>query len=72
MSQFSELEQELNTVWRGLQNEWFETRETWRDRVAAEFEREWWDELEGEVPSLIAAVAELDASFRQIDMFLAD
>jgi hypothetical protein len=72
MSQFGELEQELSLIWRSLQGEWFQTRETWRDRVAEDFERQWWDELESEIPPLIAAVSEMDASFRQIDMFLAD
>jgi len=72
MSQLGELEQELNLIWRSLQGEWFQTRETWRDRIAEGFEREWWDELEGEIPPLIASVSEMDACFRQIDMFLAD
>lgn len=72
MSQFGDLEAELNSVWRALQNEWFETRGVWRDRVAEGFEREWWSEIEGEVPQMIASVSELDEIFRQIDMFLAD
>lgn len=70
MSNLSDLEQDLGVSWRGLQNEWSEIRADWRDRVAEHFEREWWDELEAEIPRLLNSMEELDEVFRQADQEL--
>lgn len=70
MSEIGELEQELNLTWRNLQNDWMQVREVWRDKVAEDFEREWWDELEYEIPQLIESISQLDEAFRQAEMFL--
>lgn len=71
MSQIADAEQELSLLWRNLQNDWTELRGEWRDKVAENFEREWWTELEHEIPQLIESVSQLDEVFRQSQMFLS-
>ena len=72
MSQIADLEQDLSLSWRNLQNEWAEVRGEWRDKVAENFEREWWSELEQEIPQLIESVSQLDEAFHQAHTFLSD
>ena len=72
MSQIAELEQDLSLSWRNLQNEWAEVRGEWRDKVADNFEREWWNELEQEIPQLIESVSQLDEAFSQAQIFMSD
>lgn len=72
MSRIADLEQDLSLSWRNLQNDWAEVRGEWRDKVAENFEREWWNELEQEIPQLIESVSHLDEAFRQVQTFLAD
>lgn len=71
MSRLTDLEQELNFSWRGLQSEWEKVRGEWRDDIAAHFEREWWDELEAEIPQLLTALTDFEEAFstaaRQIE-----
>jgi hypothetical protein len=72
MSQIADLEKDLSHSWRNLQSEWAEVREEWSDKVAENFERKWWNELEHEIPQLIESVSQLDESFRQVQTFLSD
>ena len=72
MTRIGETEQELTVAWNILQNDWEQLRELWRDKVAESFEREWWNELEDEIPSLIHSVSELEQILRQAEIILAN
>ena len=65
MSQLNDLQQDINFLWRNLQDEWEQARGEWRDAVAERFEQDYWNELEGEMPQLLRAMAELDEAFQQ-------
>lgn len=65
MSQLTDLQQDLGIAWRGLQADYSDIRSDWRDTVAEHFEREWWGELEAEIPRLLNAMQELDEVFAQ-------
>ncbi|HEX8367716.1 MAG TPA: hypothetical protein VF604_04040 [Pyrinomonadaceae bacterium] len=71
MSRLTEIGQDLNSSWRAMQAEWENVREEWRDDIGAHFEREWWNELEAEIPQLLNALADFDEVFdsaaRQLD-----
>ncbi|MBL6765443.1 MAG: hypothetical protein ISQ14_10850 [Verrucomicrobiae bacterium] len=50
----------LLAVARELATRWQETREQWRDRKAAEFEREFLDEIVQGVNTTVATISDLD------------
>jgi hypothetical protein len=64
MSQLSDLQQDVQFLWRDMQDEWADARGEWRDAVAERFEREYWDDLENEMPPLLSAMSELDEAFQ--------
>ena len=60
MSQLTDLQQDLGISWRGLQADYGDIRSDWRDSIAEHFEREWWSELESEIPKLLNAMEDFD------------
>lgn len=50
----------LRSEWSALIRQWEETRNEWRDGVGDRFERDFWQELDVEVPTLLKSMAELD------------
>ncbi len=56
----------LSAATRQLLNRWGETRQTWRDRKAEEFEKTYLSDLAGGVNAAIRAMEELDQLLHKI------
>jgi len=56
----------LTGVTRELGLKWEETRATWRDQKAQEFEQRWLGELTVEMGKTVAAIEKLDELMRKI------
>lgn len=72
MSQLNDLQQDIGSSWRYIQGEWMTAREHWRDAVAVKFEREYWNDLESEIPALISAMSEMDEAIQQAIVVLEE
>ena len=60
MGRLNESHESIKSSWVELQEQWADARQQWRDSIGYRFEREWWQQLEDEVPRLLTAMAELD------------
>lgn len=58
----TDVHERLVGFWGTFGAQWDSTRAVWRDGVALRFEREYWLELETEMPKLLAALEELEES----------
>jgi len=65
MSLISETGDNLDSEWRILQRQWENTRQQWQDAVAEAFEREFWQQLETEVPYFLKSISDLDEVLEQ-------
>jgi hypothetical protein len=72
MSRLTDIQQDLEFSWRALQDEWATARGEWRDAVAEKFGREYWDELENEMPGFLAALSEFEEEFQSAALTLED
>lgn len=54
--------EQLQGEWSLLQERWHVTRQEWQDTVAAQFEREFWEQWEAHLPALLRELDELDDS----------
>jgi hypothetical protein len=56
----------LATVTRDLSNQWKETRESWQDARAAEFEQKYLQELVAQVDASLEVLEQLDRILNRI------
>lgn len=56
----SEASRQLAAAWSALASQWLETRSHWRDAVAVEFEKRFWNELHQRTHELLRAEERLD------------
>lgn len=50
---------QLQTAWQHLRNQWQKTAEAWNDSVRWQFEREFWQPLESQMPRTIQEMERL-------------
>lgn len=55
----------LESYWKNLCQQWEETRLHWKDSVGDYFEREFWQDLEKDIPKLLLKLQELDEVMAQ-------
>jgi len=72
MSDLSNLTNDLAASWRSLIAEWSTTRQSWRDKIADRFEREFWEDLEREMPRLLEIMAAMDDQFNRADQMMRE
>lgn len=60
MGMISAEQQTVREEWNSLQEVWEETRQNWQDEVGEYFEKEFWRDVERQVPALLRAMEELD------------
>jgi hypothetical protein len=60
MGSINDTQDSIKGEWSILQSEWDNTRSLWRDSVANRFEKQFWSELERQIPQLLSAMEELD------------
>lgn len=60
MSGLTDSHDRLRGEWSALRHQWEDTRGEWRDGVGDRFERDFWQELDEEVPNLLKTLSELD------------
>lgn len=65
MGRIGETRDSLNSSWSALKEQWATTRQHWRDEVGNHFDREWWQQLEYEVPHVLYAMTNLDETLEQ-------
>ena len=63
---FNASKSRLRSITRDLFNEWHNTRETWRDTKARDFEIEFLDELNSSVDHAANVISKLDEIVTQI------
>lgn len=57
---------QLHDALKALRAQWQQTRSQWKDDVAKEFEERYWNLLEGNVLSTLAALDRLEQVFIQL------
>jgi hypothetical protein len=72
MTLLGENHDSLQSEWSALESEWQSVRAQWRDRVAARFEKEFWQPMEVSIPQLLKTMDEVEETFRQAFRSLDD
>jgi hypothetical protein len=57
---YADTEAALLGAWSGLERQWQESRSRWRDAVAADFERRYWDHIRQRIGVLLRAAKAFD------------
>ncbi|MBC7264335.1 MAG: hypothetical protein H5T64_08235 [Chloroflexi bacterium] len=59
MSNLNTITAELDEAWQRLRQRWEETKAMWNDPVRWQFEREFWQPLESQVPIILKEMERL-------------
>jgi uncharacterized protein YukE len=51
--------QQLASAWQNLKHVWQEVKDVWKDKARHDFERDYWNQLEREMPAMQAELARL-------------
>lgn len=65
MSSLSEVNASLRGEWSALESQWHSTRSQWRDSVADRFEKEFWRDIEEDVPKFLRELDQVDETLSQ-------
>jgi hypothetical protein len=65
MGVVGEEQHRIREEWSILQEEWEHARQQWKDEIGEYFEREYWSDMEIQVPGLLKAMEELDETLEQ-------
>lgn len=72
MDQLAGIQQDAQFLFRGLENEWYEVRSEWRDKVGDEFERHYWQDVETVVRDFDKSIEELGQAMDNMFALMRD
>lgn len=67
MSELAELIGRLESAYARLGGTWSETRSSWQDNVGAQFENDYWNEIEDLWPHFRRAVEEMQTALQAVE-----
>jgi hypothetical protein len=67
MSPLSGANAQLQADWSILRRQWDEGCANWHDAVRQQFEVDYWQEWQSQVPRFLAALEAMDAAIRQMN-----
>jgi hypothetical protein len=59
--------QDFRAAWRLLANDWNDVSTTWRDAVAAQFERDFWSNIDREVGQMLKVMEQFSDNVQRIE-----
>lgn len=65
MSVLSDIHEHLRREWSALESQWQSTRREWSDAVGDRFEKEYWREMEQDIPEFLRELQHVDRTLEQ-------